>query len=51
MNKQKQVIELLIYLVALILGIILLINGYHKKDFDVIPDTTTKYSYETRGQL
>jgi predicted tellurium resistance membrane protein TerC len=50
MNKQKQVIELLIYLVVLIIGIILLINGYHKKDFEVVPDTTTEYIYETRGQ-
>jgi hypothetical protein len=48
MNKQKQVIELLIYLVVLITGIILLINGYHKKDFEIIPDTETKYTYESR---
>ena len=51
MNKQKKVVELLIYLVALIIGIILLINGYHKKDFSVIPDITTEYTYETRGHL
>ena len=49
MNKQKKVIELLIYLVILIIGIILLINGYHKKDFEILPDTTAKYTYETRG--
>ena len=49
MNKQKQVIELLIYLVVLIIGIVLLINGYHKKDFEILPDMTTNYTCATRG--
>ncbi len=47
MNKQKQVIELLIYLAALIIGIVLLINGYHK-DRSVIPETP-QYTFETGG--
>ena len=47
MSKQKQVIELLIYIVVLIIGIVLLVNGYHK-DKSVIPSVTTQYTYETR---
>ncbi len=48
MSKQKQVVELLIYLVALIIGIVLLINGYHK-DKSVIPETP-QYTFEPGGQ-
>ncbi len=38
MNKQKNMIEILIYLVVLIVGIVLLVKGYHKKDFDIFPN-------------
>lgn len=38
MNKQKSMIELLIYLVILIVGIVFLVKGYHKKDFDIFPN-------------
>ena len=38
MNKQKNMIEILIYLVVLIVGIVFLVKGYHKKDFELFPN-------------
>ncbi len=38
MKKQKNIIELLIYLILLIVGIVFLLKGYHKKDFDIFPN-------------
>ncbi len=40
MNKQKRVVELLIYLVLLIVGIIFLLNGFRNKDVDIFPNPT-----------
>lgn len=39
MNKQKNIIEFIIYLVLLIVGIVLLVKGFHKKDFIIFPET------------
>ena len=51
MNKQKQVIELLIYLVALIIGIVMLVNGYYKREADEKPKVTTEYCIDVRGPI
>ncbi len=40
MNKQKNMIEILIYFVILIVGIVFLVKGYHKKDFDIFPNNS-----------
>lgn len=41
MNKQKTVFELLLYLVILIVGIIILVNGYDDKEVSVFPEPNT----------
>ncbi len=41
MNKQKNMIEILIYLVIIVVGIVFLAKGYHKKDFDIFPNKST----------
>ncbi len=41
MNKQKNMMELIIYLMLLVMGIVFLIKGYHKKDYDMFPETNT----------
>ncbi len=45
MNKQKQAVEFLIYLTALIIGIVMLVSGYHK-DKSIIPEPTPQYISE-----
>jgi hypothetical protein len=38
MNKQKNIIEFVIYLVLLIVGIVSLIKGFHKKDYTIFSE-------------